>query len=95
MGDFLEATMLICFGLSWPINLMKAYRARTAKATSLTFLLLIFCGYLAGISAKIVSHELNYVFAVYLVNTFIVILNLGIYARNVALDKQAVKSAAL
>ena len=55
----------------------------------------VFCGYLAGIAAKLVSNEINYVFAVYLINTFIVILNLGIYARNVALDKQAAKSAAL
>lgn len=23
MSDILEATMLVCFGLSWPINLMK------------------------------------------------------------------------
>ena len=41
MGSLFETLMLVCFGLSWPINMMKAYKARTAKGTSLPFLLLI------------------------------------------------------
>ena len=31
MPEFLEAFMLICFGLSWPINVMKNIKAKTAK----------------------------------------------------------------
>ena len=31
MSSIFETIMLICFGLSWPINVMKAYKARTAK----------------------------------------------------------------
>ena len=88
MAYILETIMLICFGFSWPINLMKAYRARTAKGTSLTFLLLIELGYIAGIMAKIISGNINYVLAVYLLNFLLVALNLAVYARNVRLDKQ-------
>ena len=43
--------MLLCFGLSWPINALNAWRARTAKATSPAFLALITFGYVAGIAA--------------------------------------------
>ena len=89
MAYILETIMLICFGFSWPINLMKAYRARTAKGTSLTFLLLIELGYIAGILAKIISGNINYVLAVYLLNFLLVALNLAVYARNVRLDRQS------
>ena len=89
MSSIFETIMLVCFGLSWPINVIKAYNARTAKATSLPFILLIFTGYIAGITAKIVSHHINYVFAVYLINLAIVFMNIMVYFRNVALDNKA------
>ena len=37
MSDLLEALMIICFGLSWPISIRKSYTARTAKGKSLFF----------------------------------------------------------
>lgn len=85
-----ETVMLICFGLSWPINVVKAYKARTAKSTSLPFLLLIITGYLGGIAAKVVNGQINYVLIVYLINLSIVLLNLVVYIRNVSLDNRAV-----
>ena len=89
MGSILETTMLICFGFSWPLNLIKAYKAKTAKGSSLPFILLIITGYIAGISAKILTHQLNYVLVAYLLNLAIVGLNLVVYFRNASLDKKA------
>ena len=89
MSSIFETIMLVCFGLSWPINVIKAYKARTAKATSLPCILLIFTGYIAGISSKVVSGQMNYVFVVYLINLAIVLLNIVVYFRNVALDKNS------
>lgn len=89
MSSFLEATMLICFGLSWPINTMKAYRARSAKNMSLPFILMIITGYLAGISAKLMTHQTNYVLAVYFINLVVVSINLMVYFRNRKLDMAA------
>ena len=89
MGSLFETLMLVCFGLSWPINMMKAYKARTAKGTSLPFLLLIITGYLEGIAAKIISGNINYVLVVYLINLAIVLLNLAVYFRNVSLDRKS------
>ncbi len=36
MSPILESIMLICFGFSWPINVIKGYKARTAKSMSHT-----------------------------------------------------------
>lgn len=65
MAELLEAIMLICFGLSWPLNAYKNYRAGTAVGTSWQFIALITAGYFAGIAAKFVSGNLNWVLIVY------------------------------
>ena len=88
-GHFFEALMLVCFGFSWPLNVIKAYKARTAKGTSLAFIFLIITGYLAGITAKFVNHQFNYVLAVYFLNLAIVMTNVLVYIRNKGLDKKA------
>ena len=88
MESILETIMLMCFGFSWPLNVIKAYRAKTAKGTSLPFILLIITGYIAGISAKIISGQINYVLIAYILNLAIVSLNVIVYFRNVSLDKK-------
>ena len=88
MGSILETVMLVCFGFSWPLNVMKAYKAKTAKGTSLPFILLIVAGYIAGITAKVITDQINYVLIAYIVNLAVVSLNIVIYFRNVSLDKK-------
>ena len=88
MASILETVMLVCFGLSWPINLSKAYKAGTARGTSLPFMLLIIAGYICGICAKLVGGQINYVLIAYILNLFIVSLNIAVYFRNAALDKK-------
>ena len=88
MGSILETVMLVCFGFSWPLNVIKAYRAKTAKGTSLPFILLIISGYIAGISAKLITGQINYVLIAYILNLAIVSLNVVVYFRNVSLDKK-------
>ncbi len=89
MASILETAMLVCFGLSWPINLVKSIKSKTAKATSLKFLLLITVGYLCGIAAKVVSHQFNYVLAVFLLYLLVVAANLVVYFINKRRDKNA------
>ncbi|MBQ4322090.1 MAG: hypothetical protein IJC35_07605 [Oscillospiraceae bacterium] len=80
--------MLVCFGFSWPLNVIKAYKAKTAKGTSLPFILLIITGYIAGISAKLITGQINYVLIAYILNLSIVSVNVIVYFRNVSLDKK-------
>lgn len=94
MPEILEITMLICFGFSWPLNVIKSYKARTAKGKSLPFLLLIISGYIAGIASKFVNPAFDfgakwYVLFFYFLNLIMVSLDVVMYIRNCRLDKLA------
>lgn len=92
MSQALEATMLVCFGLSWPINLIKNIKSGTAKSMSLKFIVLIIFGYIAGITAKLINGQLTYILAVYILNIVVVSLNLFVYFINKHKDKIREKS---
>ena len=86
MAAVLEAVMLVCFGLSWPINAVKAWKSGTAVGTSWMFLGLITFGYIAGIAAKFVGGNVNWVLVVYFINLAALAANWLVYSRNRALD---------
>ncbi|MBQ8642568.1 MAG: hypothetical protein IJ480_10165 [Clostridia bacterium] len=88
MSSVLETVMLICFGLSWPVNVWKNIKARTAKNMSLPFILLISLGYVAGICAKIYAGSINFVLAVYVLNLVMVSANLVVYWINRQYDRK-------
>jgi len=88
MKEILEAGMLICFGISWPISLRKLYGSRTTRGVSQVFLWLVFCGYIMGSIGKAV-YDPTYVLAVYLFNTVMVGLNIIVYYRNKRLERLA------
>lgn len=88
MGQILETIMLLCFGFSWPLNVIKAYKEKTTKGTSLPFIILIITGYVAGITAKILTNQINYVLIAYILNLAIVSINVVVYLRNYTLDKK-------
>ena len=92
MEHILETMMLVCFGLSWPISLVKNIKAKSAKSMSLGFTLLIIAGYIAGISAKIMSGAFNYVLAAYFINLAIVSANVVVYFINRSYDRKAEKA---
>lgn len=88
MAEILEVIMIVSFGASWPLNVLKSYRARTTKGKSLGFLLLILFGYIAGITSKLVNDEYKwYVLFFYVLNFIMVSIDLLMYARNSKLDK--------
>lgn len=89
MAEILEAAMLLCFGLSWPLNAYKSYQARTAAGSSWQFIALITAGYLAGIAAKVVSGTITWVLAVYLINLAFLAVNWAVYFRNRRIDASA------
>lgn len=86
MAEVLEAVMLICFGVSWPINAFETYRAKTARGTNWQFLVLITMGYIAGIAAKFVAGSINWVLVMYFLNLAFLGVNWGVYFRNRRLD---------
>ena len=52
MANLLEALMILCFGISWPISIRKSWISRTAKGKSLFFELFIWIGYIYGMARK-------------------------------------------
>ena len=98
MSEILEIVMILSFGASWPLNVIKSYKARTTKGKSLAFLLLIFFGYIAGIASKFMNDAYMaefsqkwYVLFFYFLNITMVGIDLILYIRNYRLDKKAVK----
>ena len=96
MPDLFEIIMIVSFGASWPFNVMRSYKARTAKGKSLTFLLLILFGYIAGIISKLINEQYMvnfadkwYVLFFYLLNFIMVFADFMLYFRNKKLDKIA------
>ena len=96
MAEILEVVMIVSFGASWPMNVMKSYKARTAKGKSVAFLCLILFGYVAGITGKLINPafmatigEKWYVLFFYILNFCMVFTDLCIYFRNRKLDKSA------
>ncbi len=93
MADILEVVMIISFGVSWPFNVIKSYKSRTAKGKSLLFLFLIFFGYIAGIASKLMNesymasvNEKWYVLFFYILNLIMVGADLVLYFRNKKID---------
>ena len=101
MSEILEIIMIISFGFSWPFNVVKSYKARTAKGKSPLFLILILFGYIAGIASKLTnaSYVANivekwYVLFFYVLNFLMVGTDFILYFRNRRLDKKAAEEKA-
>ena len=96
MSEILEIIMIVSFGMSWPANVIKSYKSRTAKGKSISFLCLIFFGYIAGIASKFTNEaymaaigEKWYVLFFYFLNLTMVGIDILLYIRNTRLDKKA------
>lgn len=91
MAHIFETIMLVCFGLSWPFNIAKSLRSRTAKGKSIQFEILVIVGYLCGLAGKFVSGDLSYVVAVYVLDVLMVSVDLALTLRNRRFDRLAEK----
>ena len=101
MAEIFEIIMIVSFGLSWPANVMKSWKARSAKGKSVTFLCLILFGYVAGITSKFMNEAYMaefskkwYVLVFYFLNFGMVFTDLMLYFRNKHLDKLAAENKA-
>lgn len=94
--EIFEILMIVSFGASWPFNVIRSYKVRTAKGKSLAFLLLILFGYVAGIISKLINETYManfsskwYVLFFYVLNFIMVFADFCLYFRNRKLDKLA------
>lgn len=95
MQNLLEALMILCFGLSWPISIYRSYTARTAKGKSLFFEVFLWIGYVFGIIREFMQYfsgkGLNFLFYLgwifYFMNIAEITIDMMLYIRNVELDR--------
>ncbi|HQL51973.1 MAG TPA: hypothetical protein PLR91_12345 [Kiritimatiellia bacterium] len=84
-----EAIMLVCFGMAWPVSILKSWRSRTNKGKSRFFLLIVFVGYLSGLIHKLWWQERpDGVVWLYLLNACMVAVDGILAIRNTWLDKR-------
>lgn len=95
--------MVVCFGLSWPLNISNAWKARSTKGMSLPFYFLIWIGYVFAIAGNLISvyYHINvagtaavwtevvkwYVMFFYVVNLVMLTIGILFYFRNSKLEK--------
>lgn len=79
--SFFEMGMLICFGMAWPMSIIKSWRSRTTKGKSLFFLFIVLVGYACGILHKILF-SMDFVIFFYILNFLMVAADVVIYFRN-------------
>ncbi len=82
-----EIIMLLCFGLAWPFSIYKSFTSRKTTGKSLMFLFVIFTGYLAGITHKLL-YNFDLVIFLYILNGCMVGTDIVLYFRNRRLEKR-------
>ncbi|MCQ2555339.1 MAG: hypothetical protein MJ171_06775, partial [Clostridia bacterium] len=87
MADLFEVLMVVCFGISWPMNIMKLLKSKTAKGTSVLFYFFIWIGYIFGLLGKAVKLSNGivtpgYVWFFYVLNIAMVTFGIILYFRH-------------
>jgi hypothetical protein len=75
-----EIVMLVCFGLSWPISIVKALRTRMVLGKSSLFMGIICVGYMSGIVHKVL-YSRDWIIALYVFNLLLVAMDMVLYFK--------------
>lgn len=78
--SFLEALMLICFGLSWPISIYKSLKTKVVVGKSPMYMIIVCIGYLCGILHKIIF-SYDWIIVLYSINLLMVLFDLCLYYK--------------
>lgn len=87
MAKVFEMGMLVCFGLSWPISVIKSIISKSSGGKSLLFTIVIIVGYVFGISSKILKGDTSVVLYLYFFNLIVVTLDLIVCIINKRREK--------
>lgn len=92
-----EIGMLVAFGFSWSFNIAKSWHSRTAKGKSVLFEYIVLFGYFVGLLGKIITAHRSGVLPwstwFYIADIVMVSIDVVLYFRNTALDRQREKNS--
>jgi hypothetical protein len=75
-----EAAMLVCFGLGWPVSIIKTLKTKMVAGKSPVFLMIVWTGYLCGIIHKLLNSP-DWVIALYITNLVMITIDFILYWR--------------
>jgi len=78
--SFYEILMLVCFGISWPVAVIKTYQTKCVKGKSFLFLFLILLGYIFGIIHKVI-YNYDGVIWLYIANGLLVLADMALWFK--------------
>lgn len=91
--QILEVVMLVSFGASWPISIMKILKVKSVKGKSPVFTAVIMFGYAAGILAKVLDKSYDDLsFPFYCLNLIMSSVDMGLYIYFFCKEKKNEKS---
>ena len=82
-----EIVMLICFGVAWPISIVKSYKTKTAAGKSPVFLIVVLVGYISGMIHKWIFSR-DFVMILYGLNFIMVSIDFTLWYRYTYKDQQ-------
>ena len=86
--NVLEATMMVCFSVSWFFSIARSIRSRSTGGKSIYFLWIIFTGYVAGVLHKVLN-DFNWTVWLYSFNGAMVAVDTVLYYRNLRGERRA------
>jgi hypothetical protein len=75
-----EALMLVCFGLSWPVSIVRTLRLKVVSGKSPYFIGIVILGYAFGLAHKIL-YSRDWVIGLYVFNIAVVSIDLMLYFK--------------
>ncbi len=88
MGQILEAVMILCFGLAWPVSVYKSYTSASTRGKSLMFLVIALVAYTAGFLHVIIDYPgLSYLTLLYIANGLMISADIALFFRNRRLER--------
>lgn len=78
--------MLVCFGAAWPFSIIKGWVSKENGGKSIIFLFVVLTGYISGCMHK-AFHNSDKVIFLYILNGFMVAIDIMIYFRNIRLTR--------
>ncbi len=88
-----EIGMLLCFGIAWPISIIKQIKSKSTGGKSVIFSFVVLFGYICGILNNVLSNIEGNVFTItlafpfYILNLITVSIDTAMWFRNRKLEK--------
>ena len=78
--EIFEAIMLACFGLGWPVSIIKTLKTRVVAGKSPLFMGIVWVGYVSGIVHKMVTSP-DWVLCLYAINLVMISIDFALYLK--------------